>query len=109
MTAGQQYVAFISISQLAAQPTSTYSVPYTAGDALAGGAIVFQNNGLNFARSLNSTWEKRAPRDVAFKATFNGAVQGAVPEPATWAMMIMGFGLVGATMRRRSVKVAFAA
>jgi hypothetical protein len=30
----------------------------------------------------------------------------AVPEPATWAMMIMGFGLVGYGMRRR--KVAFA-
>lgn len=26
---------------------------------------------------------------------------GAVPEPATWGMMIMGFGLAGATMRRR--------
>ncbi len=26
---------------------------------------------------------------------------GAVPEPATWAMLITGFGLVGASMRRR--------
>ena len=26
---------------------------------------------------------------------------GGVPEPATWAMMIAGFGLVGATLRRR--------
>ena len=26
---------------------------------------------------------------------------GAVPEPATWAMMILGFGGVGATLRRR--------
>lgn len=26
---------------------------------------------------------------------------GGVPEPATWAMMIMGFGLAGATLRRR--------
>lgn len=26
---------------------------------------------------------------------------GAVPEPATWAMMIMGFGLIGAALRRR--------
>jgi opacity protein-like surface antigen len=26
---------------------------------------------------------------------------GAVPEPATWAMMIAGFGLAGATLRRR--------
>lgn len=30
----------------------------------------------------------------------------AVPEPATWAMMIAGFGLVGATLRRRSVSMA---
>lgn len=27
---------------------------------------------------------------------------GAVPEPATWAMMIAGFGLVGVAMRRRT-------
>lgn len=26
---------------------------------------------------------------------------GGVPEPATWAMLILGFGLVGSTMRRR--------
>ncbi len=32
----------------------------------------------------------------------------AIPEPATWAMMIAGFGLVGGAMRRRSVKVEFA-
>jgi hypothetical protein len=25
-----------------------------------------------------------------------------VPEPASWAMLIAGFGLVGATMRRRN-------
>jgi uncharacterized protein YegL len=28
-------------------------------------------------------------------------VGGAVPEPATWAMMILGFGVVGMAMRRR--------
>lgn len=28
-------------------------------------------------------------------------VPGVIPEPATWAMMIGGFGMVGATMRRR--------
>ncbi|MEG3123301.1 NF038122 family metalloprotease [Sphingomonas sp. GB1N7] len=34
----------------------------------------------------------------------------AVPEPATWAMMLMGFGLVGGAMRRRpATKVSFAA
>jgi hypothetical protein len=29
----------------------------------------------------------------------NVSVSGAVPEPATWAMMLMGFGLIGATLR----------
>jgi hypothetical protein len=34
----------------------------------------------------------------------------AVPEPASWAMMISGFGLIGSAMRRAKVrKVAFAA
>jgi hypothetical protein len=32
----------------------------------------------------------------------------AVPEPATWAMMILGFGLVGGMMRRRRVNVSYA-
>ena len=39
---------------------------------------------------------------------FGALTAGAVPEPATWAMMIAGFGLVGGAMRRRSTKIAFA-
>ncbi len=35
-------------------------------------------------------------------------VSSAVPEPATWAMMIGGFGLAGATLRRRRAAQAFA-
>lgn len=31
-----------------------------------------------------------------------------LPEPATWAMMVVGFGLIGATMRRRHTTVSFA-
>ena len=31
---------------------------------------------------------------------------GGVPEAATWAMMIAGFGMVGATMRRRRTAIA---
>jgi Bacterial pre-peptidase C-terminal domain/PEP-CTERM motif len=36
------------------------------------------------------------------------ALGGAVPEPATWAMMLAGFGLVGAAMRRRKTAGAIA-
>ena len=32
--------------------------------------------------------------------TFNGT-NGAIPEPGTWAMMLLGFGAVGFAMRRR--------
>ena len=32
-------------------------------------------------------------------------VQAAVPEPATWAMMIMGFGAAGTILRRRPAKM----
>ena len=38
-----------------------------------------------------------------FSVDING---GAVPEPATWAMMIIGFGAAGSMIRRRKVAVA---
>ena len=38
-----------------------------------------------------------------------GSVAGMVPEPASWALMIGGFGMVGACMRRRSAEIGVAA
>jgi hypothetical protein len=38
-----------------------------------------------------------------YSANSQSQVLSAVPEPATWAMMIGGFGLVGGTMRRRRI------
>ena len=31
-----------------------------------------------------------------------GAIMGVVPEPASWALMILGFGGLGAVLRRRA-------
>ncbi len=47
---------------------------------------------------------------VTGEATLTAAsrVEVAVPEPATWAMMIAGFGLAGAALRTRRVRVAHA-
>jgi len=39
--------------------------------------------------------------------TLEFRVLAAVPEPATWAMFIGGFGLVGASLRRKRVAVSF--
>ena len=36
------------------------------------------------------------------------SLTGAVPEPASWALMIAGFGLVGSAMRRRVTRVSLA-
>lgn len=51
----------------------------------------------------------RAPVDAAIM-TYSGngfaiAASGAVPEPASWALMIGGFGMIGAAMRRRPTVV----
>jgi hypothetical protein len=37
-----------------------------------------------------------------------GATTGAVPEPSTWAMMLIGFGALGAAMRRKQHKTTVA-
>ncbi len=59
---------------------------------------------------------QEAVKKVVFKSSQNAfeydtlAIAG-IPEPATWAMMIMGFGLVGGAMRSRksvTTKVAYA-
>lgn len=40
--------------------------------------------------------------------TFSGTIPGIVPEPATWAMMIIGFGGVGSMLRRSRQRVLIA-
>lgn len=47
-------------------------------------------------------------RMFADNFTVNGNVLagGAVPEPATWAMLILGFGFAGATLRKQRVKTS---
>jgi len=44
--------------------------------------------------------------DVALGQLRLGDIAAVVPEPSTWAMMIMGFGFAGAVMRRRRAALA---
>ena len=48
---------------------------------------------------VDVTFAKDLPKNFAYTITWGGA---AVPEPATWAMMITGLGLIGGVLRRRS-------
>jgi hypothetical protein len=57
--------------------------------------------------SVNAVFDGNASVGIANTAgtitRFTGqALAGAVPEPASWAFMITGFGMVGGAMRRRS-------
>jgi hypothetical protein len=44
--------------------------------------------------------------NAAYRLTYDYTPSGSVPEPATWAMMILGMGVVGYAMRRTLLKNA---
>jgi hypothetical protein len=41
---------------------------------------------------------------LTYRITISDTAIGALPEPATWAMMLLGFGVVGAALRHRRGK-----
>ncbi len=57
--------------------------------------------GTNFIRLIGTTGGNASySGTIAFSP-----IQTTVPEPATWALMFVGFGLVGASIRRRSTRM----
>jgi hypothetical protein len=83
---------------------TSYVVPSNAsGQFLAVSGIPILNGVLNTIRvtGLTSSHGGTYSGTLTFAAT-------TVPEAATWAMMFAGFGLIGATMRRRRTSVTFA-
>lgn len=72
------------------------------------------NFGLNSGTSYFAVASGYNNRDVgrySLAIEGPGNVAGAVPEPATWAFMIFGFGAIGGAMRSRrkaNVKVSYA-
>jgi hypothetical protein len=39
--------------------------------------------------------------DTSYAASYGGGGAGGVPEPASWALMLLGLGSLGAVLRRR--------
>lgn len=64
----------------------------------------------NAGEVIKSVTLTAAPdRFSQLKQTDIGIVRApAVPEPATWALLVAGFGVVGSALRRRKASVAFA-
>jgi choice-of-anchor C domain-containing protein len=63
----------------------------------------WQNYTYSFLATGSSTTLSFASQDAgAFGAVLDNVSVTAMPEPAVWATMLLGFGLVGGLMRRRS-------
>ena len=86
-------------------PGTTYTFD-TTGDSIPG--LDWKQYSYSFtATGSSSTLSFAAGDSGPFGAALdNVSVTGAVPEPAQWALMIGGFGLVGAASRRRRLAVA---
>lgn len=84
---------FNTVSQLIALSSS-----FVSGGSVEGTAT-FNDTTLAALGLTTGTYNFKTSADTV---TINiGNVGGAVPEPATWAMMLLGFGATGAMMRRR--------
>jgi hypothetical protein len=71
-----------------------------------GSPFAFGSAGTTFTKDAG-TYDLRLVGSVTRTASFSGTIDfaPAVPEPATWAMMITGFAGVGTALRRRRVKL----
>lgn len=97
---------FIATSGRLTWDTSTTFLNFGSGhqlrvDLQSGTETFNSGGGLSFSPGLANG------ADVKAKFTLT-AVPAAIPEPTTWGLMIMGFGGIGAMMRRRRSATAFA-
>ncbi|MBS0334489.1 MAG: PEPxxWA-CTERM sorting domain-containing protein [Proteobacteria bacterium] len=69
------------------------------GSAIWGNAVGGPMDGIS--TSAHWIWSATDPSGEAFFSATIAPIGGAVPEPSEWALMIMGFGLAGAALRRR--------
>lgn len=88
-------------------PPPPYNVNFVFTDAMGTTSQSFLIDNMRGFQSLNinrvglTSFTFTGPLQID-NVTFDAPVAGAVPEPATWAMMLVGFGGIGFAMRRRS-------
>lgn len=90
ITLGQTIIALNNISS-AFTSTSFLNSTISGFDA----SDVTLSNGLLTLDFRGTSWQASSTASIAL------ATAAAVPEPATWATMLLGFGLIGGIMRRR--------
>jgi len=86
-------LATLTGNQIVTGPSGTTTVP--TGDTIGGRATIDFNGLPGFTKVVFTSTA------TAFEID---EIAVAAPEPATWAMMLLGFGLVGSQLRRRARK-----
>ncbi len=66
---------------------------FFGGDAYEGGRLI--GTGITYSNCIGAS----SNCDANFRVT-GDFVSGAIPEPTTWALLILGFGVVGSALRR---------
>ena len=96
----------IGFAPLAAGASQRFAIFYGASlsESLAQTALTAVGaNVYSFGQSSN---DRTGGNGSTFIFAFRGLAGTGVPEPASWAMMIAGFGLVGGMMRRKALMQA---
>ena len=113
MVGGQTAFAITSITGTVGGSAIVAPTAASYGNYFTTGSYFLDGSGVNFStasgrpisffnQSNNNLYRINAQSPGAsFYVTATSSAVAAVPEPASWAMMIGGFGLTGAALRRR--------
>ena len=86
--------------------TFDYSTPSANSGTFVGSANFAATLGASF--SADTSGQPQNSYDALDTRTYSINATATVPEPASWAMMVGGFGLLGSALRRRRTTVRFA-
>ena len=83
----------------------TYNFVVPMGSIFSGGTFSFAGFATSGTeRILNVSFASGQSVGISEIGLGNLAAVGAIPEPTVWAMMILGFGLVGGALRQRQAR-----